>query len=284
MESTDLTLKKSPKVACLNCNYICSKQCDMDKHLLTSKHRKKQKEYEKSTEKSSSPVFNCKCGKMYKFRAGLWKHQKTCELKNLSIANSDKELIMMLIKENNDIKKTMLEVCSPSITNINSNNVVNNFNLQFFLNETCKDALNLSDFVNSIQLQLADLESVGEIGYVNGITNIIVKHLKALDVNKRPLHCSDQKREIVYVKEENKWEKDEEKKKLKKAITKISNKNISMIPEWKDKHPDCIHSESNKSDQYNYIIMESIKDTEIRNAEKIISNIIKEIKIDREKL
>jgi hypothetical protein len=165
---------------------------------------------------------------------------------------------------------------------VNSNNKT--FNLQVFLNETCKDAMNLTDFVNSLQIQLSDLEKVGKEGFVNGITNIIVKNLKALDVTMRPVHCSDQKREVVYVKDDNEWHNDSkelpENQKLKKAIKQVVHKNICMIPEWKKMYPDCIYAESRKSDLYNHIIYESMDHNET-NSEKIIKKIAKEVVIDK---
>jgi len=183
-----------------------------------------------------------------------------------------------------------MEVCKNAqqsnthISNTNSHNKT--FNLQFFLNEQCKDAMNIMDFVNSIKLQISDLESVGKLGYVNGMHKIIVNNLNALDIHKRPVHCSDAKREIMYVKDEDKWEKEnEEKKKLKKAIKQITHKNISLISQWKNKFPDCIYSHSVKSDQYNQIIIESMggsgTDNEI-NENKIIKLVSKDVLIEKE--
>jgi hypothetical protein len=191
----------------------------------------------------------------------------------------------MLLEQN----KTIIEM-SKNIQNntIISNNNNNNktFNLQVFLNEQCKDAMNIMEFVDSLKLQITDLENVGKVGFVNGISNIIVKNLKALDVVKRPVHCSDSKREVVYVKDENKWEKeDDTKQKLRNAIKYIANKNSRLIPEWKANNPDCIYSDSKKSDQYNKIIVEAMGgglDATINNSEnKIIKNITKEIIIDK---
>jgi hypothetical protein len=184
----------------------------------------------------------------------------------------NKVLMEMATKNNSVISNSM----------VNSNNKT--FNLQVFLNETCKDAMNLMEFVDSLQLQLSDLENVGKTGFVKGISNIIVQNLKALDVTKRPVHCSDYKREIMYVKEDNQWFNDtketEENQKLKKAIKQIAHKNICMIPEWKAKYPDCVFSDSKKSDQYNYIIYESMDQNDV-NADKIIKNIAKEVIIDK---
>jgi hypothetical protein len=148
--------------------------------------------------------------------------------------------------------------------------------LHFFLNEICKNALNWNDFINSIQIQLIDLENVGKSGFVSGITNIFVKNLKMLDIIERPIHCNDQKREILYIKDNNKWIKNNDL--LKKAIKNITNKNISLINEWKNQYPDCIFAESKKSDLYNKIVFTSMDYSE-KNYEKIIRKIVKEVRI-----
>ena len=213
---------------------------------------------------------------------------------------SDKELIMMLINENKEMKNLMLEqqnmmmgqqnIVMEIVKNGTHNTTHNNshnkaFNLNFFLNETCKDAMNIMDFVDSIKLQLSDLEKVGEIGYVEGISNIIVKNLKDLDVNKRPVHCTDKKRETMYIKDDNKWEKDDEKLKLHKVVRKVACKNQNLIPKFREKHPDCGKYNSKFSDQYNKIVVESMGgtgDNDYEKEEKIIKNISKEITIDKE--
>jgi hypothetical protein len=191
---------------------------------------------------------------------------------------------MMILKQNQELQKQMIDVCKqiqPSnIIHTNSHNKT--FNLNLFLNEQCKDAMNITDFVDSLHLQLTDIEKIGEMGYVNGLSNIIIKNLKAIDLHKRPLHCSDTKRETIYIKDADKWEKEnDEKVKLNKAITNIANKNIRMIPIWREQNPDCVNSDSNKSDQYNDIILNSM-DTDKNSNQKIITNIAKEIKIDKE--
>jgi hypothetical protein len=171
----------------------------------------------------------------------------------------------------------------------NSHNTTNShnkaFNLQFFLNETCKDAMNITDFVESIKLQLSDLEKVGELGYVEGISNIIVKNLKDLDVTQRPVHCTDKKRETMYVKDENTWEKDEEQKKMHKLVRKVADKNARMLPKFKEAHPDCLKSSSRYSDQYNKIIMEAMGgrgDNDFEKEEKIIKKVSKEVVVEKE--
>jgi len=165
-------------------------------------------------------------------------------------------------------------------THTNSHNKT--FNLQLFLNETCKDAMNIMDFVDAIKIQLEDLVKVGEIGYVDGISNIITTNLKALDVTQRPIHCTDKKRETLYVKDEDKWEKEnEEKDKIRKAIKTVSCKNISVIPEFKEKYPDCRESDSKYSDQYSKILIESMGN-DCENEDKIIKNISKNVILDKD--
>ena len=178
----------------------------------------------------------------------------------------------------------MLEVIKNGTNNTNITNNNKTFNLQFFLNETCKDAMNITDFVNSINLQLTDLENVGKNGYVNGISNIIVKNLNALEVNKRPVHCSDLKREIMYIKDENRWEK--EKEKLENAIKKVSYKNVLKILEWQKEHPGCEYSCNKENDKYLQIVNESMgaltEEEKIKNINKIITRIAKEVVIEKE--
>jgi hypothetical protein len=251
-------------------------------------------------------IFNCICGKSYRERSGLWKHKKKCDYENnnsntntninddeisqispeliLSVLQQNKELQQMLIQQN----KTIIELSknnaiTNNITNTNSNN--KSFNLNVFLNETCKDAMNIMDFVDSIKLQLCDLEKVGKIGYVEGISNIIVKNLNSLDETKRPVHCTDAKREVMYIKDENKWEKENEnKQKLRKAIKQIAHKNSKMLNEFKSKHPDCDKSDSMFSDQYNKLIIEAMGgkgDNDLEKEDKIIKNIAKEVVIEK---
>jgi len=265
--------------------------------LLTSKHISQCGGNDEETKKLKKAYF-CNCGKKFSTNSGLWKHTKQCIALNITteetitITNNDytndKELIMMLVKQNSEL----LEVIKNGTHNTNNsnNNITTNshnkaFNLNFFLNETCKDAMNIMDFVESIQLQLSDLENVGKLGYVEGITNIITKNLKALDVTQRPIHCTDKKREIMYVKDENKWEKeDDDKKKIRKAIKRVASKNHRLILKFKEAHPDCLKSSSNFSDQYNKIIIESCGgsgDNDMEKEDKIIRNISKTVIVDK---
>jgi hypothetical protein len=253
--------------------------------------------------------YSCEfCNKEFNNRSGLWKHKQKCltekDISNKDVNNKgldEKDLIMMLINDNKDFKQLILDVCKEkdeyktmmmkvlengthnTTTHTNSHNKA--FNLNFFLNETCKDAMNITEFVESIKLQLSDLERVGELGYVEGISNIIVKNLKDLDVTQRPVHCTDKKRETMYIKDEDKWEKDAEQKKMHKMVRRVADKNARMLPKFKEAHPDCIKSTSRYSDQYNKIIMEAMGgrgDDDFEKEEKIIKRVSKEVIVDKE--
>lgn len=206
---------------------------------------------------------------------------------------SIKQLILLVMKQNTTVQDTLVELSKQTINNNvihqtnshntnNSHNTTNNsFNLQFFLNETCKNAMNISDFANSIKLQLSDLIRVGEVGYVEGISNIIVKNLNALDVTERPVHCTDKKREIMYIKDAGKWEKDKNEQKLKKFIKHIAFKNQTLFAQFKAKYPDCNESDSRYSDQYSKIVIESLDDSNPEKEYKIIKKISKAVAIHK---
>jgi len=226
------------KYYCNYCDYSTSRKCNYTDHLSSRKHYLATIVTDKSAKSAIISLSDNKdnyicniCSKMYYNRSGLWKHNKKgCITQDKQEINDYKELIFAVIKDNQEMKQIMLEVVknnnvtnNNNISNCNNNNNNKSFNLQFFLNETCKDAMNIMDFVNSVNLQLSDLEDVGEVGFVNGISNIIIKNLKTLDVQKRPLHCSDVKREVLYVKDEDKWEKEQDDKpKVRKAIKHIA--------------------------------------------------------------
>jgi hypothetical protein len=190
-------------------------------------------------------------------------------------------------KQTNDLQKQMIDVCQKiqpaNNTVINSNNTTNNktFNLQFFLNEECKDAMNMSEFINSIQLKLSDLENIGKLGYVQGMSNIIIKELNATDMYKRPVHCSDAKRETLYVKEENKWEKEGlDNNKMIKAVHDVDKKNYIMLNKWKESHPKYLDGQSKQCDEY-MKLMSKIMDGDKENVHKVIKRIAKEVLIDK---
>jgi hypothetical protein len=269
---------------CEKCDYKCSKKSSWTQHLLTAKHTKANFGL-----MPANKEYSCeKCNIKFNHQSSYCRHKKKCQETNIVIQKNDspdKDLIMMLVKQNSEL----LEVIKNGTHNTNNshNTITNNktFNLQFFLNETCKDAMNIMDFVDSIKLQLSDLEKVGQLGYVEGISNIITTNLKALDITQRPIHCTDKKREILYIKDEDKWEKeDEEKKKLKKAIKKVVSKNQRLLPQFKEAHPDCNRASSKYSDQYNKIIVESMGgsgDNDDEKEDKIIKKITTVTTIDK---
>ena len=285
--TTDFTQKYAKKYCCKCCDFNASKKNDYDRHLSTQKHKNNISTTDDNEKHAKKHTCNY-CEKEYNDRAGLWRHKQKCQEIICDIQqddSSDKDLIMMLIKQNSEL----LEVIKNGTHNTtNSNNTITNktFNLQFFLNETCKDAMNIMDFVDSIKLQLSDLENVGKLGYVEGISNIITSNLKALDITQRPIHCADKKREVLYIKDEDKWEKeDEEKKKIKKVINRVVSKNQRLLPQFKEAHPDCVTAASRYSDQYNKLIIEAMGgrgDNDTEKEAKIIKNITTVTTIDKD--
>lgn len=294
---------------CDLCDFKCSKLSNYNNHLTTAKHQRLTISCQKMPKNAATMDLVCICGKKYKHSSSLCKHKKICLLvtqphlitenkliNNNNISDSDivkkDNLIEYLIKENTEFKGLIMELIKKESTNntinnvnsINSNNKT--FNLQFFLNETCKDALNIREFVDSIKIQLSDLETIGRVGYVEGVSKILIKNLNELDTCKRPIHCSDLKREILYIKDDDKWLKEnEEKLVIKKAIKDVANKNIKQIPEWMRRNPNCNSSESNKNDQYLQIVMNSMSggsnEEQYNNIEKIVKNITKSVIIEK---
>jgi len=298
-----LAINKSPKnrktYVCKKCDYSTCNKYDFVKHNNTHKHIYNNLSIVDNdfsinlSQKSQKHNYMCSiCNKVYKDNSGLWRHKKKCkEVISDSIQGIDKDLIMLLIKENSELKHMMieqqnmvLEIAKNGTHNNTTNSHNKSFNLQFFLNETCKDAINITDFVNSLQLQLSDLERVGELGYVEGISKIIINNLKDLDITLRPVHCTDKKRETIYIKDEDKWEKDEEKKKMHKFIKKVADKNARLLPNFKERYPDYNKSSSNVSDQYNKILIESMGgpgDNDYEKEEKIIKRVSKEVIVEK---
>jgi hypothetical protein len=297
------------KYYCEKCHYGTSKKSSYDDHILSTKH-KRAMDCNENLPKICSD-FVCKnCNKKYKDNSGLWRHKKKCnDGENISIDIQDaqksdeinelKGFMKYLMQENSEMKTMMLEQANMMLEVIKNGTVANShntistnshnkaFNLQFFLNETCKDAMNITDFVESIKLQLSDLENVAEVGYVEGISNIIVKNLKKLDVTQRPVHCTDKKRETMYVKDQDTWEKDEENKQMHKVVKKVTDKNARLIFKYKEAHPDCMTYHSRFNDKYNKIIVESMGgsgDNMFEKEEKIIAKVSKEVTVDKETL
>jgi hypothetical protein len=288
--------KISKQFSCNLCDYHTSKQSEYCKHLATPKHQKIINGNENTPK--ISKAFTCdRCGQIYKYSSGLCRHKKKCNSVSTDSSNNDfvfdKEFVMTILKQNADIIKEnsalqtqMMEVIkngTHNTTHTNSHNKT--FNLQFFLNETCKDAMNITDFVDSIKLQLTDLMNMGDVGYVNGMSNIIIKNLKDLEVHERPVHCTDVKREVLYVKDEDTWNKETDgNPKIRCAIKRIAQKNSKQLFEFKHQYPDCVKSHSKHSDTYNNLIIESMggkgdNDTEKEN--KIIKKVAKEVLVDK---
>jgi hypothetical protein len=292
-------VKTSNIFTCNICNYSTCRKYNLELHNDSIKHKTNiLATNDDNNLVKVSKNYSCEnCNKNFGDRSGLWRHKKKCNshcdvLSSEKIDDTkmvcDKELIMTLIKQNAEL----LEIIKNG-TNNNSHNNNNNtnslnktFNLQFFLNETCKDAMNISEFIENISLQLSDLESIGKLGYVEGVSNIIIKNLNALEVTQRPLHCTDKKRETVYVKDEDEWQKEEEnKKRIKQVISNVVSKNMKLLPEYQNKYPECMNPESKKSDEYNKIIMETMgggMDVVDKNKDKIIKKVTKSVIVEKE--
>ena len=295
---------------CECCDYECSRKSDFKKHFLSSKHKKNDKIMtieDKNSPKFLELGFTCECGKEYKHRQGLWSHKKKCGSESEKIVNEKKEdtqlevitiLFKEQLKENKELKEMLIEQNKKLIelaekgqttNNINNNTTNNNqFNLQLFLNEQCKDALNLKEFVEQIKLQLSDLDMIGRVGYVEGMSKIFLRNLKELDVCKRPIHCSDLKRETLYVKDQDAWEKENgENIKITRAIKEVEHKNIKQLPQWREENPTADDTETKKHMEYQNILLEAMGGSTLENddkkREKIIRNIAKEVVIDKEK-
>jgi hypothetical protein len=304
MEASENSQKLFKQFCCASCDYTTLRKSDYTKHLATGKHENNTNASEMldNTSKKSSKLaikFKCNCGKTYQHDSSYYRHKKKCTTPIYQETNENKmfeltqETIMQILKQNSEFQHLLLEQNKTIIELSKNNSITNNtnntnshnktFNLQFFLNETCKNAMNITDFVDSLQLQLSDLEKVGEIGYVEGISNIIIKNLNALDVTLRPVHCTDKKRETMYIKDEDKWEKeDENKAKMHKMVKKVSNKNIQLISEFKELHPEWKKCSSKYADQFNTIVIESMGgagDNDFEKEEKIIKKVAKEVLI-----
>lgn len=309
---------------CDDCEYITSKKFNLDKHNATLKHKTKKELIKIAKQMKINEIpntlpkcYECKCGSQYKNRSGLWRHHKVClvlnddalvkneiiEISNsakneiIEISNSvkdrtesNKELtnaILSLIQQNKEIQAQLLELAKEgrNTTINNTTNMTNSFNLNVYLNETCKNAMNMLDYVNSLELDLTDLEETGKLGYTNGMSRIFINGLKDMDVNMRPIHCSDLKREVLYIKDDNVWEKDNENRdKLKGALRKIEKKNIMLIPAYIKAHPNCVISSNRENTPYLKMVMQSTggeNPAETADMAKIITNIAKAVVINK---
>lgn len=292
---------------CKCCDYTTNKKHDMVKHLLTKKHKKNEGNINMNEFCTNSNQITCHCGKIYYHKSSYYRHKKNCKEQIESNTNEDKDeikdkidkdqLLINLIKQNSDLQHQIIEMSKNQITTnnqITNNNQVTNisntsgntFNLNLFLNETCKNAMNIDDFVSSIKINLEDLENTGRHGYIQGITNIFIKNLSNIEQHMRPLHCTDIKREVLYIKDNDKWEKEtNDKPIIKKAIRKVASENIKRIKNWVEKYPDCVESDSKKNNAYLKIVSNSMNGSTDeeghKNINKIISNLVKEISIHK---
>ena len=287
-----------PNFICELCDFVSSKECNLHKHFSTRKHQERVMEIVLSSKKmpknaALSHDYRCvKCDRNFATNSGLWKHKKVC-INAVSATNSNENkeeiaklttLITQLMTQNTELIKKIGTTNNTINNNTNTNNInkSKNFNIQFFLNETCKDALNISEFVESLKITLEDLDFSRKNGVVSGITDVMIKGLKQLDVTKRPIHCTDKKRETMYIKDNAKWEKDETHDKMKNTIVKIADKERSALQQWAIDNPDWIETEQK---QIEYLTMVRSICEPIENYEnyerKIIKHIEKEIIIDK---
>jgi len=318
---TEKVAKVAQYFECKNCNYVTSKKSSYDKHTMTAKHLNVTKCNKKVAE-VALPLCCDNCNKVYKSRVGLWRHSKVCmerdkdsiEVKESPIKDVptnllDTSLVMELIKQNKELQtllvqqsnehKTLLVQQSKENTElvnklierepggnvINSNNTINNnqkFNLNLFLNETCKDAMSIQEFIENIRITFDDLLTIGNSGFVNGVSDIFIKQLRDLDVNRRPIHCTDPKRETIYLKEEAAWNKDDkEKTRLKQILEKIEYKNVAALREWCNENPDAKVNNTPNNLLKDKIFYQTLQGDD-RTREKIIKNISKEVTVDKD--
>jgi len=309
---TNLEKKREEKFICEICDYKCCVKYSFERHMLSTKHQNqtKMKQNETQNEKNEKNEKNencqgknvCECGQVYYSRTTLWRHKKKCNVSNIKITPTniqhiDPQMLLEVLKQNQEFQMFMMEqhkqmmelamTANNNTINTNCNNTNNNtFNLQLFLNEKCKDALNINEFVDTIKMQLSDLENFAHVGYAEGVSKICVKNLNILDTFKRPIHCSDAKRETLYIKNNDMWIKEtEDRELLKDAIKKIANKNIRQITEWIKENPNCTDPRSKDNNKYLKIVMNSMSGATIEeqqeNIDKIVKNVTKAVTIDK---
>ena len=277
---------------CEACDFKCSKQSNYNNHLLTAKHKNRT-----NIEQVEHKALCCEnCNKEYTSRNSLWYHKKKCEKmpktqekmpdSNAVTLQKMEEIMLLNYKQHQEMMATMLEIASKATTN---NSIMNNshnkqFNMNFFLNETCKNAMNIDDFIDSLQIETEELENVGKLGYVEGISNIFIRGLKDLDETKRPMHCLDKKRETLYIKNGDAWNKDEKREKVKEVIGKLGHKNFMKLMEWKMENPQHENSETKKHAQYTEIVKQvftCITPDDDNGINKIIRKVANEVCVDK---
>jgi len=293
---------------CENCDYYSNKKTDYNKHIQTNKHIVNINGDFVNKKNDIIIDYPCEiCNKLYKSRVGLWKHKKNC-INNITSNNNEntdykinllikentdfKNIILDMIKNNtdsqkhsNEIQEKMIEVCKTNnITNYNNTMVNSNnktFNLQVFLNEQCKDAMNLSDFMESIQLSLTDLENMDKLGYVECMFKNIFGNMDFISIFARPFHCSDFKRGIIYIKENGVWEKEDAgHTRLINAIRTVEKKNFKLLKEWSEKYPSFSDYTSSYNDKYLKIYSETMSGDK-HNLSKLIRKLSKSCVIDK---
>lgn len=318
--------KKAPiKFICESCDYKCSKKRDFERHKLTLKHQNVDIMLT-NVDKVGHLTTQCTCGKTYKHRQSLSVHRKKCSiyinLKNI-IMEKEKEIeqmkiqmeleekqqqlvvkkdgysvsdevVLELIKQNKELQQQLFEQNNKMFEIAKegkyiTNNTTNNFNLNVFLNDKCKDAMTLMDFVETLQVNVKHLEYTSQVGYVEGVSHIFIDGMKDIDVHYRPLHCSDFRREILYIKNINGWEKeDENRSHITKAIKMINNKSLKQIIEWQKMYPDYNDPESKANDRYMkmlYNVMSgSTEEEQEANFNKVIRNVAKEVVINKKNI
>ena len=285
-ENGDKMVTKNSHFSCLFCGIICAKKSQYEKHCLTAKHKNMVTNGDifSLTEKSTScALFVCICGNKYVYRQGLSRHKKKCTKEEKLVDVVDKSMVMELLKQNGELQKQILELASKPTTIVHNNNS-KHFNLNFFLNETCKNAMNLSDFVNSLVIKNEEFENMGKLGYVEGISRILIRGLRELDETKRPMHCTDKKRETLYIKENDVWNKELSQEKMKQLVLDVSFKNVRKIPAWKADHPGCDDTSSNKYMDYIQIlnqVMTGIHPDSEGDIKKIIRNVSSVVVLDK---
>ena len=303
--------KNAEKYSCIKCKFSCSKKSNYDKHLLTAKHKMIHNDTKKMPKNAAAYICD-NCGKQYTYHSGLSRHKQKCNVQKIEETNEQntetdneipnqeleliddnnvdyKDMFIQLMKQNQELQKSVVqqqETINEMIPKIGNNNTTNNnqFNLQLFLNEQCKDALNITDFMKSIQVNMNDLVQTGKLGYVDGMSRIFVNALKDMDVTERPIHCTDIKRETVYIKDQNKWEKDEDnKQKLKKTIRNIENKNLQMLPKWQEENPEHKNLESTKSNEFMELSITALggEEDKEKSEKKIMKNVLKEVILEK---
>ena len=307
---TDFTPKKPLIFECIKCAFTTSNKKDYSRHLSTAKH-KKFTECTHFTPKNPTAHICDICEKQYKSRMGLWKHKQKCVTNEKEIMIQSQELeetilntenpnnfdtMMELIKQNQEFKeliveqnKQLIELAQKPTTLNNHNQTIHNnqkFNLNFFLNEQCKDAINMSDFLEGMTLDLEDLTETGRLGYVGGISRIFINKLRELDTYKRPLHCTDMKRETLYIRENDEWSKEENSKQtLNSIVNRVANKNCKTIQQWTDEHPDYIVMDSPENQEFmklSQAILGGFGEQESKQfQDKVVKNVIKEVMVSK---